>query len=92
MDHNTAMCVEDKIIAIIAEQAFLEPKEIALTNTLEELGVDSMGVVECIFAIEEQFDVQVPFNANLPEVSQFDISSIQSIIRAVEQLIEDKKQ
>jgi acyl carrier protein len=85
------MCAEDKIIAIIAEQAFLEPKDIALTNTLEELGVDSMGVVECIFTIEEQFDVQVPFNANSPKASQFDVSSVQSIILAVEMLIEDKK-
>ena len=85
------MCAEDKIIAIIAEQAFLEPKDIALTNTLEELGVDSMGVVECIFTIEEQFEVQVPFNANSPEASQFDVSSVQSIILAVEKLIEDKK-
>ncbi len=85
------MCAEDKIIAIIAEQAFLEPKDIALTNTLEELGVDSMGVVECIFTIEEQFDVQVPFNANSPETSQFDVSSVQSIILAVETLIEEKK-
>ena len=86
------MCAEDKIIAILAEQAFLEPKDIALTNTLEELGVDSMGVVECIFTIEEHFDVQVPFNANSPEASQFDVSSVQSIILAVEKLIEDKKQ
>ena len=86
------MCAEDKIIAIIAEQAFLEPKDIALTNTLEELGVDSMGVVECIFTIEEQFEVQVPFNANSPEAAQFDVSSVQSIILAVEKLIEDKKQ
>lgn len=81
------MSVEDKIIAIVAEQVFLEPNDVSPTSTLEELGVDSMALVECIFAIEEQFDVQVPFNANEPAASDFDISSIRSIVTAVEALI-----
>ncbi|MBE9476960.1 MAG: acyl carrier protein [Proteobacteria bacterium] len=85
------MSVADKIIAIIAEQAFLEPKDVKPDATLEQLGIDSMALVECIFAIEECFDVQVPFNANDPAASQFDISSIQSIIDAVEALIAAQK-
>lgn len=85
------MSVKDKIIAIVAEQAFLEPHEVTPNATLEELGIDSMALVECIFAIEETFEVQVPFNANNPETSQFDISSIQSITTAIEGLIADQK-
>lgn len=85
------MSVEDKIIAIIAEQAFLEPKDVAMDATLEALGIDSMALVECIFAIEEAFDVQVPFNANEPGASQFDISSIQTIVHGVENLIAQQK-
>ena len=34
--------------------------------TLEDLGIDSLGLVEAVFAIEEAFDIQVPFNANEP--------------------------
>ncbi|MBL4751029.1 MAG: acyl carrier protein [Amylibacter sp.] len=85
------MSVADKIIAIIAQQAFLEPADINPEATLEALGIDSMALVECIFAIEETFDVQVPFNANDPEASQFDISTIQTIIHAVEGLIAAQK-
>lgn len=85
------MSVADKIIAIIAQQAFLEPADIKPETTLEALGIDSMALVECIFAIEETFDVQVPFNANDPEASQFDISTIQTIIHAVEGLIAAQK-
>jgi acyl carrier protein len=85
------MSVEDKIIAIVAEQAFMEPNDISAASTLEELGVDSMGVVECIFAIEEEFEIQVPFNANNPEATAFDITSVQSIVSAVESLIADQK-
>ncbi len=85
------MSVADKIIAIIAQQAFLEPKDVKPEATLEALGIDSMALVECIFAIEEAFDVQIPFNANDPEASQFDISTIQTIIHAVEGLIAAQK-
>ena len=85
------MSVQDKIIAIVAEQAFLEVSDVSPASTLEELGVDSMGVVECIFAIEEQFDVKVPFNANDPQASDFDISSVKSIVNAVEKLIAEQK-
>ena len=83
--------VKDRIIEIIADQAVLEPSDISLDQSLEDLGVDSMGVVEAIFSIEESYDIQVPFNANEPEKSEFDISSVQSIVAAVEALIAEQK-
>ena len=55
-------------------------------HRLDDLGIDSMALVETIFAIEEAFDISVPFNANNPEDSGFDISSVASIIAAVDQL------
>lgn len=85
------MTVKDKIIAIIAEQAVLEPSDVSETSTLDDLGIDSLGLVESIFAIEEAFDIQVPFNANEPEASDFDISSVAAIVRAVEGLLAEQK-
>ena len=79
--------IKDRVIAIIAEQALLEPSDIALDQSLEDLGIDSMGLVEAIFSIEEEFDVQVPFNANEPDKSDFDISSVAAVIAAVEKLV-----
>jgi len=81
------MSVEDKIILIIAEQGLLDVTDVNLEATLDELGIDSLGVVESIFAIEEEFDIEVPFNANAPEKSDFDISSVGSIVVAVEKLV-----
>ncbi len=81
---------QDKVIAIIAEQAVLEPSDIKLDQTLDDLGIDSMGLVEAIFAIEEEFDVSVPFNANEPEKSEFDISSVAAVIGAVEKLVAEQ--
>ncbi len=85
------MSVQDKVIEIIAEQAVLEPGDVALDSTLEDLGIDSLGLVESIFAIEEEFDISVPFNANDPSESDFDITNVQSIIKGIEKLISDQK-
>jgi len=84
------MSIQNKVFAIIAEQAILEPSDVTLTSTLEDLGIDSMGVVECIFAIEEEFDITIPFNANEPDKSDFDISNVSSIIAGIEKLISEK--
>ncbi|MEO1240101.1 MAG: acyl carrier protein, partial [Pseudomonadota bacterium] len=48
-------------------------------------------LVESIFAIEEAFEIDVPFNANAPDQSAFDISTVGSIIAAVNDLIRAKK-
>ena len=82
--------VREKTIRIIAEQAVLEPGDVKPDMSLEDLGVDSMGLVEAIFAIEEAFDVEVPFNANEPDASDFDISSVDAIVKAVERLVAEK--
>lgn len=79
--------VKDRVIAIIAEQAVLDVSEVQPDMSLEDLGIDSLGLVESIFAIEEAFDISVPFNANEPDKSGFDMSSVKAIVRAVEELI-----
>lgn len=83
--------VAGRVMAIIAEQAALDPAEVTPDKTLAELGVDSLGLVEAIFAIEEAFDISVPFNANEPTQSGFDISSVGTIIAAVETLVAEQK-
>lgn len=80
------MSIQDKVIEIIAEQAVLEPSDVSMDSTLESLGIDSLGLVESIFAIEEAFDIAVPFNANEPEKSEFDISTVASIVSGIEKL------
>ncbi|MEM8632873.1 MAG: acyl carrier protein [Pseudomonadota bacterium] len=79
--------VRDRILQIIAEQAVIDAADVSLDQSLEDLGIDSLGLVEAIFAIEEAFDIEVPFNANEPQASDFDISSVRSIVEAVEGLI-----
>ncbi|MFO7772102.1 acyl carrier protein [Roseovarius gahaiensis] len=80
----------DRVIAIIAEQAVLDPSDVTLDSTMEDLGIDSLGLVESIFAIEEEFDISVPFNANEPQASDFDISSVAAIIEGIEKLVKEQ--
>ncbi len=84
------MSIQDKVIEIIAEQAVLEPSDVTLDSTLEDLGIDSLGLVESIFAIEEEFDISIPFNANAPEQSDFDISNVAAIVVGIEKLMTEK--
>ncbi len=86
-----AESVRERTVAILAEQAVLEPSDVKMDQTLEDLGIDGLRLVECIFAIEEAFDIQVPFNANEPQKSEFDISSVAAIVAAVEELVRQQK-
>ncbi|AOZ69398.1 phosphopantetheine-binding protein [Rhodobacter xanthinilyticus] len=79
--------VQDQIISILAREAVMDPADVHPEMSLDELGLDSLGLVEVIFAIEETFDIAVPFNANEPSQSEFDISSVGAIVRAVERLL-----
>ena len=85
------MEVQAKVIEIIAEQAMLEPSDVTLDSTPESLGIDSLGLVESIFAIEEAFDISVPFNANAPSESDFDITSVATIVAGIEKLIAEQR-
>ena len=82
--------IRPKVIAILAEQAMLDVADVEAASTLADLGIDSLGLVESIFAIEEAFDISVPFNANDPDASGFDVSSIDAIVAAVEKLVKDQ--
>ena len=79
--------VKKTIIKILAEQALLSPKDISENSSLDSMGIDSLGLVEVVFSIEEAFNITIPFNANDPQNTSFDISSVESIVKAVEQII-----
>ncbi len=82
--------VSKRVTQIIAEQAMLDPEVIKPETTLDDLGLDSLALVEVVFGIEEAFDISVPFNANDPKASNFDISKVAHIVAGVKLLIAAK--
>jgi acyl carrier protein len=79
--------IEAAVIAILAKQLLLSPDDIAPEAGIDDLGLDSLGKVEAIFALEERFDISVPFNANEPDQPDFDFASVASIVAGIERLI-----
>ena len=76
--------IESDIFDIIAEKAAVDRGKIHATATLEDLEVESLDVVEIIFAIEEKFDVDIPFNANDQEL---EFKTVNDVVKAVKGLI-----
>ncbi len=82
--------VRTGIAEIIAEQAMVDAADIKDETTMEELGLDSLALVEVVFGIEEKFDISVPYNANDPGESDFDLSNFKAVVSAVGKLVAQK--
>ena len=82
--------VRDRVHRILAEQAMVGPEDVCDDDRLVDLGIDSMALVEAIFAIEEAFDVSVPYNANDPDASGLDVSTVGAVVAGVRALIADR--
>jgi acyl carrier protein len=53
--------VEEKVKEIIVEQLGVNPEQVTSgAKFIEDLGADSLDVVELVMAFEEQFSVEVP--------------------------------
>jgi len=51
--------VFEKVRSVIAEQFSIEEDELTMDTTFENLGADSLDVVELIMALEEEFDIEI---------------------------------
>ena len=53
--------VLNKIISMVAEQFMVDESEVSAdTAFVDDLGADSLDLVELIMAMEEEFDVEIP--------------------------------
>lgn len=54
------MSVQDKIRKIIAEKLSVEPEEVVPdASFIDDLGADSLDLVELIMSMEEEFDIDI---------------------------------
>ena len=79
--------VSDTVRRILAEQAMIPIEAVGLQASPAELGLDSLGLVEAIFAIEEAFDIAVPFNASDTGENRFEMGTVAQVIEAVRGLV-----
>lgn len=49
----------NKVSSIIAEKLNIDPSQITRQSTLQDLGADSLDMVEIIMKLEERFDIEI---------------------------------
>jgi len=53
--------VFDKVKEIIVDQLGVDEEEVSLESSfIDDLGADSLDIVELIMALEEEFDLEIP--------------------------------
>ena len=54
----------DEILDVVAQKAMIDRSKLTPEAKLTDLNVSSLDMVEVIFALEDKFGIQLPFNAN----------------------------
>lgn len=74
------MILKEKVIDIITEQLSVEKdKVVASTSFVDDLGADSLDLVELIMAMEEAFDIEIPDDTTELETVQDAYNIIMSV-------------
>lgn len=77
--------VEATIRDIIAHEVNIDPGEIRPESTMDDLKIESIDLVQIMFAIEEKFDIYLQ-----DEDIGFDVENIGQVVAAVEKLVAAK--
>jgi acyl carrier protein len=83
--------VAREVIEVIAKQAKVEPAKVARETELADLNLESLDSIELIFALEEKFNIEIPFNANEANSAGISFSTAGNVIDAVAKLVDEQK-
>lgn len=61
----------ERVCDVIRETAGLDDVEMKPESTLEEIGLDSLGTVEILVAVEDEFGIQLDTEENPKTVGEF---------------------
>jgi acyl carrier protein len=79
--------IESDVLDIIAKQAKVERATLTRRTALAELNIQSLDLVEIIFALEDKFDLEVPYNANDPRSAGVSFENVGDVIDGIGRLI-----
>ncbi len=78
------MNVAEKVIEIVAREQHLDPSKVKLDSTFAELGIDSLDGVNILFALEEEFKIDIP-----DAIAQ-SMKSVGQVVEGLTRVIEGK--
>ena len=74
------MSTFEKVRDIVVEQLGVEADEVAIESTfIDDLGADSLDIVELIMAFEEEFNIEIP------DESAEKIKTVQDVVNYIDQ-------
>jgi acyl carrier protein len=74
-----------KVIAIMSATQHLPPEKITVDSTFQELNIDSLDGINILFALENEFDI------NIPDDAAKEIRTVRDMVAGVRTLIEAKQ-
>jgi acyl carrier protein len=77
--------LRDELIDLIADEALIERSKLAPEATLADLGLDSVGVVSVVFAVEEKYGVEIGEDAFK------DVTDFGAFLAVLEGVVEAKR-
>jgi acyl carrier protein len=78
------MEVADKVIEIIMREQHLEPGKVTIDSTFAELGIDSLDGVNILFALEEEYKIDIP-----DSIAQ-NMRSVRQVVDSLTRVLEGK--
>lgn len=78
------MDVAQKVIEIIVREQHLDPGTVTLDSSFEQLGIDSLDGVNILFALEEEFKIDIP------DVVAQNMRSVRQVVDSLTRVLEGK--
>jgi acyl carrier protein len=76
----------ERILDILAKETFVDRAKLAPEATIEELGIASLDVIQAIFALETEFNIEIPVAGDSAGGAEF--TTVQDLVGHVLKVIE----
>lgn len=80
--HARQDSVTERVLKIIADNQKKDVALVTIESSFEELNIDSMDAVNIVFALENEF------NVNVPDEEMKNIRSVRDIVEGMQKLVE----
>jgi len=84
MSEHLPQPVIDRVAAVIAKTQHIPPESVTIDSTFAELNIDSLDGINILFALESEFDVDIPDDAAKQ------IRSVREMVDGIEKLLAAK--
>ncbi len=77
------MTTYERLKQILVSEYQLAPEKLTPDARLDELGVDSLGVMELLFQVEDEFDIRLPSD-------QVELPTIGDVVNYIDRLVAEQ--